>query len=529
MKRPQALRCATTTAINLFHAALGEDFPLYPTNSDLLELVNREVHLEPGLDATEARDRYWRAESWSKIPLELGIDRVAAARETFIRAEDQCRDANTRLVDGLNRPSVPFGPLKRARQLIAAILGPFNWDHAIRYCSFGPGATFSLPRRKAHHANKWASSDVTASCLPLCAAYLRYNTGWAEHHGKFTIVSGNRVTTVPKNAKTDRTIAIEPTWNMFFQRGIGGMIRHRLQKRCNILLPQAQDQHKEYARLGSVKGDIATIDLKAASDSVSLALVELLLPEDWYNAILITRSASGTWDGETFIYEKVSSMGNGFTFELETLLFYALVKAQVADGIVSVYGDDIVCPADRAGQVIDLLEYCGFTCNLKKTHLTGPFRESCGGHYYNGYDITPPYFRSLLETDLMTRISAANTLSLRTMQRYGYSRDIRFRGLHTYLTRGINLVGPMTSSGAVHVAMDEAMTCNNVSWSRDLQQWRYRELQPRQRVQCVDSMAAVYASLFGRRVTEESFVKHHEGWRIGKSIANGWEAPGPWT
>lgn len=530
MQTPTQMCSTTTLAIHLFHASLGIDFPRHPSREDLLSLVHREMEWVAGLDAKEARDSYWLAESWSKTPFDIGIDRIAAARETFYRAESQCAEANIRLCDGLNRPAVPFDPLKRARALIKSVLGPFSWDHALRHCSFGPGATFSLSRRKASHPNKWASSDVTARCLPLCLAFQQFNNGWSGTAPKFRVVAGNRVTTVPKNAKTDRTIAIEPTWNMFFQRGIGGMIRHRLQKRCSILLPDAQADHREMAQFASVTQNCATIDLKSASDSVSLGLVELLLPEDWLNAILTTRSEQGEWDGETISYEKVSSMGNGFTFELETLLFWALTKSVVRDGTVSVYGDDIICPAERAGEVIRLLEYCGFTTNPRKTFVSGPFRESCGGHYYNGHEITPPYFRALLE-DEMTIISAANTLSHRASQRYGWSRDIRFRGMHRWLSSKVPYRGPLGSSGAIHCAFDEATSCESrysPRWSRSLQQWRYTELQPKSRASQLDTMSAVFASLYGKRVTEEAYVKHHIGWRVGKALAYGWEGPGSW-
>lgn len=519
--------CSTTTlAIHLYHACLGLDFPRHPTREDIQSLVHREMEWGRTSDVNEVRDHYWLTESWSKIPLDIGIDRVAAARETFMRAEELCAQANERLCDGLNKPAVPYDAIKYAKDLIRQILGPFDWNSALRHCSFGPGATFSLPRRKADHSNKWNANDVTARCLPLCIALQRYHSGWSPAPA-FKVVPGNRVTTVPKNAKTDRTIAIEPTWNMFFQRGIGGMIRHRLNKRVGMLLPTAQSDHREMAMFGSVTGNTATIDLKAASDSVSLALVELLLPEDWLNAILITRSETGTWDGETLVYEKVSSMGNGYTFELETLLFYALTRAVARDGTVSVYGDDIICPAERAEDVIDLLGYCGFQTNAKKTHTTGLFRESCGGHYFNGYEITPPYFRELI-ADPMTRISAANTLSSRASQRWGWARDIRFRAMHRFLSAGINFFGPFGSSGALHVPLDEAMSTRNVNWSKAFQQWNYRELQPRSEQHITDPIGGMWASLWGRKITEESYVKHHVGWRVGKSLACGWEGPGPW-
>jgi hypothetical protein len=89
--------------------------------------------------------------------------------------------------------------------------------------------------------------------------------------------------------------------------------------------------------------------------------------------------------------EKFSSMGNGFTFELETLLFYAIAKA--AGGLqrdeLSVYGDDIIIPTRCASDVLAALRFFGFTPNQRKTFVQGPFRESCGGDFFCGVDVTP--------------------------------------------------------------------------------------------------------------------------------------------
>jgi hypothetical protein len=93
-------------------------------------------------------------------------------------------------------------------------------------------------------------------------------------------------------------------------------------------------------------------------------------------------------------------MGNGFTFELETLVFYALVKACCSrESLVSVYGDDILFPAPHADRVDELLSFCGFEINLSKSF--GPpslFRESCGGHYFRGDNVKPFYITRLPAT-----------------------------------------------------------------------------------------------------------------------------------
>lgn len=101
-------------------------------------------------------------------------------------------------------------------------------------------------------------------------------------------------------------------------------------------------------------------------------------------------------DGRWIQLEKFSSMGNGFTFELETLIFWALVESlrdlrSQTGGRVSVYGDDIVCPSDIATDLIELLDFCGFEVNTKKSHWAGLFRESCGEHFFRGKNVTPIY------------------------------------------------------------------------------------------------------------------------------------------
>jgi hypothetical protein len=91
-------------------------------------------------------------------------------------------------------------------------------------------------------------------------------------------------------------------------------------------------------------------------------------------------------------------MGNGYTFELETLIFlslalaYAHIHGEEVDRI-TVYGDDIIVPSTMASGFCGLLQELGFTPNSKKSYWTGPFRESCGKHYFSGYEITPFYVK----------------------------------------------------------------------------------------------------------------------------------------
>jgi hypothetical protein len=300
-----------------------------------------------------------------------------------------------------------------ARGKIANLLGKFDWDEAERCFGFGPGATTRLSRRKADRYYKFGPKpDTTLHNLALSRLIVSRVNPWVHHlsgarfpasptNDCFNVVQGNKVTTVPKSSKTDRPIAIEPDMNSYVQKGIGACIRRRL-KRCGVDLDD-QTLNQRLAREGSLDNSLATIDLSSASDTVSRRLVELLLPEDWFHAMNISRSHFGTLpSGEIIRYQKFSSMGNGFTFELESLIFWALAQSvlsylETKDHRLGIYGDDLIVPSECASLLLNVLKVCGFTPNEKKTFVDGPFRESCGKHYFNGIDVTPFYLRKQLD------------------------------------------------------------------------------------------------------------------------------------
>jgi hypothetical protein len=155
------------------------------------------------------------------------------------------------------------------------------------------------------------------------------------------------------------------------------------------------------AQIGSNDGSLATIDLSSASDTVAREVVRFLMPESWYERLDLCRSKVGELDGKWLRYEKFSSMGNGFTFELETLIFWGLAIACVRScGLetdkVRVYGDDIIVPVDAYDFLVEVLSYCGFTTNSSKSYKSGAFRESCGKDYFNGHEVRPFFQKEYL-------------------------------------------------------------------------------------------------------------------------------------
>lgn len=332
--------------------------------------------------------------------LKTTIDRRQAAIDTFWKAERSCAVTNQRfnylMYEGGLRKLSEDDPwmassLFKAKALIHRILGelPKSLDYR-----FGPGAT-SLVKGEITLPKKY-SREIHVT--PEIYSYWRDITGprWASHVSNVEIVSGNAVTFVPKDGKTDRSIAIEPHLNVYAQLGIGSEIRRRLSPWVD--LNRGQDLNRFLASQAH-SWDLATIDFSSASDTISRGLVAFLLPEEWWRLLDRVRSHRFTLDGEEYVNEKFSSMGNGFTFELESLIFYALARASGGSRcFTSAYGDDVILPRESADAFVRLSEYCGFQVNRDKSFLTGLFFESCGQDYFSGVPVRPFFWKDLKPT-----------------------------------------------------------------------------------------------------------------------------------
>ena len=210
---------------------------------DLHDLVNMTCDPDDFHTAESFRQSYWAAEMFSKYPFNIeGLDTEIAARRTFLDAEVQCAFFNERLTDLFNRADVPEGirrVLVKARRLLADLFDGFTVEELVRHAGWGPGASTSLPARFATPQNKWVlASHMTYGAIPYWDAW----TAWTRWESCLspTVVPGNVVAFVAKNAKTKRTIAIEPEINMFFQLGLGRAMRARIRRKAGLLRPHAQ-------------------------------------------------------------------------------------------------------------------------------------------------------------------------------------------------------------------------------------------------------------------------------------------------
>lgn len=297
--------------------------------------------------------------------------------------------------------------LMTAKSYICKILGDLDPKDWLSLCEFSSGASTTRKRcdaflHKKHDNRSSASAQVIRMLDPAsyAKAPLIYLIAQFQESAipieSIVMHDYNELFTVPKNNEIDRCAAKEPDWNMFLQKGLGSLIRKRLLAEGVNL--NDQSINNAYARKGSIDSSLATLDLSAASDSITEELVFQLLPTEWFEALSAVKSnVCKLPDGSYHKWVLFSTMGNGFTFELESLIFYALAKAVAyhfgIKGVISVYGDDIICPTALATHLVSLFAVCGFVTNPDKSFIEGPFRESCGGHYYRGVNVTPIYIR----------------------------------------------------------------------------------------------------------------------------------------
>lgn len=255
-------------------------------------------------------------------------------------------------------------------------------------------------------------------------------------HGAYKIVEGASLSFVRKDSKTDRCIFTEPLLNMMAQKAVGKFLERCLGEYYDISLTAQPQINAAAARVGSVTKKLATVDLRSASDCISLGLLKMLFPASFVRVLLDCRSPFVKLpNGSLVEVQMVSGMGNGFTFPLQTVLF-ASVVAQIyrrrgLDDTVNVFGDDMIVRDDCYDELCHHLERYGFIVNTDKSYRgDDPFRESCGGDYYEGVAVKPVYVRRL--ENRRDLISAFNRLRL-----WGEFHYVFLRRTLQLLRRGI--------------------------------------------------------------------------------------------
>lgn len=448
------------------------------------------------------------ANIFRKYPYPEGVvsfDPRGEALKTFLRAEHKCKRTNQRFRAYRTCRSPKEVLLARARSFISYVLGDFDWSLVTDGCSFGAGASIGVNGSATNIARKLCAKhwSVTPSAFHYSRASLKKipivfeSLTWRPGTTFFSVdpelfdcnfgdrvkwVDYNKISFVPKTAKTYRTIAVEPLLNGFLQKGVDVFMRKRL-KRVGIDL-QDQSLNQELARQGSrdwlSDSCFSTIDLSSASDSLSIELCRELLPPDWFEYLDSIRAKCYLLDGKKETYHKFVSMGNGFCFPLQTLIFSSLVHAVSGKGCIPsidfvVYGDDIIVRKQVFEPLVSLLKTCGFSVNAKKTYANGPFRESCGADWFEGKDVRPLVLDYAF--DSLENIFKFCNLS-RSKDTWNDILTEACDYLKSLIPHSLYLCRPYKGNvdTCLEVSLDTFLASPFARWDRNIQSWLWVEL-----------------------------------------------------
>lgn len=226
-----------------------------------------------------------------------------------------------------------------------------------------------------------------------------------------------RLIPVPKTLDKPRIIASEPTSHQYCQQAMLMWIRKNLPYLARPYVHFTdQNPSRELARVASIGlKDLATVDLSSASDRLSCWVVERALRRNptllgalhacrtrWLRYSLPVGEKNVQW----CYLRKYAPQGNATTFPIQSLIYLCCLLTCVLFednkkpttrnmrsyiGQLMVFGDDLILPSRAVRSLTLLLDYLGLKVNMRKTHVGGHFRESCGMDAFYGVDVTPCY------------------------------------------------------------------------------------------------------------------------------------------
>jgi len=435
---------------------------------------------------------------------ESGFDPELAAIRKFGSAEHSCKRVNQRFRASRSVRRLRYSDeLSRARAFVRYVLGDAPDLRSIyQGCGFSPGAAIGVHGDATNVSRKLLAERWTVTPGALHYAYAavishpQFREVLFPEHASFTsgspsldarafierisLVSTNKISFVPKTAKTHRSIAVEPLLNGYLQKGVDVYMRGRL-ARVGIDLSD-QYRNQIFAREGSLASprDLATIDLSSASDSISIELCREILPPDWFDFLNSIRSPQYMLGSDSFRYEKFVSMGNGFCFPLESLIFAALAHSVGAGrpGIdFLVYGDDIIVRTEVALPLIELMSYCGFKTNARKTFLKGPFRESCGADWFGGEDVRP--FTLDFRLDSVSSLFKFLNLSRRNERSARFFFDGPWLRVFNSVPEPFRFIRPFAGNADTGIDSDGLLHLDSrlCTWSNKTLSWSWLELE----------------------------------------------------
>lgn len=349
----------------------------------------------------------------------IGADKLAEeAIKTFLYVNSRSKGVPS-VIDAYNgqvlKRFVPYpaAVVGEVRRIVHRMLSFWDLDPTndpITYGKFSNGATAEGCKTKFEKYREFCRTH--ANFKGILYPLPRYG-GTTDTNMPLDFV---KVVAVPKSYKTPRIIAEVSAVTQFGMQGI----RYCAERSVEIFFKRNygerliafddQSLNQEKSWLGSVNHKLCTIDLSAASDSISDSLAEQVLPPEWYRVIREWNPEFIQVNGKKVKRYIFLTSGSGDTFCLESIIFWAIAEAATTYAALfcdtelehpQVFGDDIICDSNAYDTIVDYLTKLGFTVNLEKSYSgEHNYRESCGAEWWCGLDTATKYFpRKAFEED----------------------------------------------------------------------------------------------------------------------------------
>jgi len=354
-------------------------------------------------------------------------------------------------------PSPIIRTLLLAKRIVGYLTRNYSGPAIPRH---GPGTTyFKYDTRYTKY--RYLERDVPEAIMLRMAELFR-PSGASEFVDGLPTLNVCRLSCVPKDARGPRLVAPHLASAMWAQQAVldaiedmleteeGLLSTHILYEDERVVSLQLRDQsiNRRVAQLGSKYPDLyATLDLKDASDRISLRLVEFLfrgttLLED----LKAVRATHVEVDGTTHELFMHAPMGSACCFPVMGISLWALAVAtmwtldteQHVDPDESfpskrslywatkpfVFGDDVIVPTRYVDAIRTIFSVCGLQINERKTFAGQAFRESCGGEYYKGVDIAPRLLRTADTSDISSVVGLVTLYNAVAPRYYDLSEEI---------------------------------------------------------------------------------------------------------
>ena len=380
-----------------------------------------------------------QAEAAVKKLIDPAYDRWPATRAAWFSTEHRCMRNNQRFA--VMRARILSGQpptndddtnrlCRRFYEALRFALGDtFPTEEVCESAYYGPGSTVSVRGREVHYVRKVETFECGALARDMAVEALRHDRAvWSQvgldpHYStnpsaiegfkrvtrELLAKSGepsDRLMFIHKSITALRSIGAQPTSTGMLQLGVHAIGVPILRRLGVDLEDQSWNQRGAYegSRDWRLPNPYCTLDKSNASNLLSLGLIQTFFPPAWGKALCRMRTTSyeapPELGGGTHSYHMYAGMGNGTTFFVETLVFWAIayatslhdeVESFVSERAYAIYGDDVVLRRNHALRYQRFAMFLGFQFNKEKTFLDGPFRESCGADYFEGINVRPAY------------------------------------------------------------------------------------------------------------------------------------------